>query len=58
MNECWFVDQRDVWVNWPARVAALMAAEIGVETPAMQEVLQTHVHNQLQELADIRPGLG
>jgi hypothetical protein len=51
-------EERDVWVNWPARVAALMAAELSVETPAMQEVLQTHVRNQLQELANIRPGLG
>jgi len=51
-------EERDVWVNWPPRVAALMAAELGVETPAMQEVLESHVRNQLQELADIRPGLG
>ena len=35
-----------------------MAAELGVETPAMQEVLESHVRNQLQDLADIRPGLG
>jgi hypothetical protein len=51
-------EERDVWVNWPVRVAALMAAEIGVETPTMQEVLERNVRNQLQELADIRPGLG
>jgi hypothetical protein len=50
-------EERDVWVNWPARVAALMAAELGVEAPTMQEVLERNVRNQLQELAKIRPGL-
>src|SRR5690606_1880026 len=27
---------RDAWVNWPARGAALMAAELGVEAATMQ----------------------
>ena len=49
--------ERDAWVNWPARVAALMAAELGVEPHAMQKVLEAHVRDHLNELAEIRPDL-
>ena len=48
-------EERDAWINWPARVAALMAAELGVEAHAMQKVLEAHVRTQLTELADIQP---
>ena len=47
--------ERDAWVNWPARVAALMAAELGVDAHAMQKVLEAHVRDHLNELAEIRP---
>ena len=62
--------ERDVWVTWPARVAALMAAEVAAEVeqqsgnPAMieaailQRVLETHVREQLAALADLRVSLG
>ena len=30
-------EERDTWLNWPARVAALMAAELGVDAHAMQK---------------------
>ncbi|MCB1376175.1 MAG: hypothetical protein KDJ78_18725, partial [Rhodobacteraceae bacterium] len=50
-------EERDAWVNWPARAAALMAAELGVEPVAMQKVLETHVRAQLDSLAEIRTGL-
>ena len=43
------------WVNWPARVAALMAAELGVEAHPMQKVLETHVRAHLADLAEVRP---
>ena len=49
--------ERDVWVNWPARVAALMAADLGVEPAAMQKALETHVRSQLDDLAEIQPDL-
>jgi hypothetical protein len=61
--------ERDVWVNWPARVAALMAAdlsascsealgqEIVVEPAAMQKSLEKHVRSQLDDLAEIQPDL-
>ena len=47
--------ERDAWVNWPARVAALMAAELGGDAHAMQKVLEAHVRDHLNELAEIRP---
>ena len=50
-------EERDAWVNWPARVAALMAAELGTETAAMQKVLEAHVRANLEELAQPRIAL-
>ena len=46
---------RDAWANWPARSAALMAADLGVEPAVMQKVLETHVRAHLDELAEVRP---
>ena len=59
-------EERDAWVTWPARVAALMASELSaalggeitVEAAQMQKVLEAHVRAQLDSLADIRSGLG
>jgi len=48
-------EERDAWLNWPARSAALMAAELGVEAHSMQKVLETHVRAHLAELAEIKP---
>ena len=50
-------EERDVWVNWPARVAALMAADLGVDPAVMQTALEQHVRSQLDELAEIQPDL-
>lgn len=55
-------EERDAWVTWPARVAALMASELGaalgngieVEAALMQKVLEAHVRAQLDDLAEIR----
>jgi hypothetical protein len=47
-------EERDTWVNWPARVAALMAAELGVEAHPMQKILETHVRAHLGELTEVR----
>jgi hypothetical protein len=38
-------------------VAALMAAELGTETAAMQKVLEAHVRAHLEELAQPRIAL-
>jgi hypothetical protein len=51
-------ETRDAWVNWPARAAALIAAEIGSEPAAMQKVLEAHVRAHLDELAEVRLDLG
>ncbi|MCG6560656.1 hypothetical protein MB818_20815 [Ruegeria sp. 1NDH52C] len=62
--------ERDVWVTWPGRVAALMAAQISaeverqtgasvtIETAILQRVLEAHVRDQLDALADLRVSLG
>ena len=62
--------ERDVWVTWPARVAALMAADVAAEvekqsgTPViieaaiLQRVLEAHVRAQLDALADLRVSVG
>ncbi len=50
--------ERDAWAGWPARVAAMMAAELGLDPHAMQTVLDAHVRRHLGELADVRPELG
>jgi hypothetical protein len=48
-------EERDSWLNWPARVSALIAAELGVETHAVQKIVEGHVRAHLGELADVRP---
>ncbi len=47
--------ERDSWVGWPARVAGMMAAEIGIDPHVMQTLLEAHVRSHLAELADIKP---
>ena len=61
--------ERDVWVTWPTRVAALMAAQISaemektsgvpvtIETAILQRALETHVREQLTALSDLRVSL-
>jgi hypothetical protein len=61
--------ERDTWVTWPTRVAALMAAQLSAEmekasgvpatidTAILQRVLETHVREQLDALADLRVSL-
>ena len=61
--------ERDTWVTWPTRVAALMAAQLAaemeaatgspvtLETAILQRVLETHVREQLDALADLRVSL-
>jgi hypothetical protein len=50
-------DERDAWVNWPARVGAIMAAELEVDTHKLHTVLERQVREHLAELAEIRPSL-
>ena len=59
-------EERDAWVNWPARVAAMMAAELSASAASaaapgrqhnLHTVLERHVREHLAELAEIRPSL-
>jgi hypothetical protein len=50
-------DERDAWVNWPARVAAMIAAELEVDPHTLHTVLERHVRDHLAELAEVRPTL-
>ena len=50
-------DERDAWVNWPARVAAVMAAELEVDPHRMHTILERKVRDHLAELVEIRPSL-
>jgi len=45
--------ERDAWMNWPPRIAADMAAEIGVEAHLMEQVLERHIRHHLADLAEI-----
>ncbi|ECY3258055.1 hypothetical protein AU577_15675 [Salmonella enterica subsp. enterica serovar Alachua] len=44
--------QRDSWLNWPARVAPLMAADLDVPADKMTEILNEHVHKHLVQLGE------
>lgn len=46
--------ERDAWLNWPARVAANMAAELGVEAHRMETVLDQYLRAHLLEMAEVR----
>ena len=50
-------DERDAWVNWPARVAAMIAAELEVDPHQVHTVLERYVRNHLAELAEVRASL-
>jgi hypothetical protein len=50
-------DERDAWVNWPARVAAMIAAELEDDPHHLHTVLERHVREHLGELAEVRPNL-
>jgi hypothetical protein len=45
--------ERDAWIGWPARVAANMAAELGVEAHALEHVLDRYLRKQLADMAEI-----
>ena len=61
-------EERDTWVNWPARAAALMAAELSAscsDATGQQITVgasrdaegpgEEHVRAHLDELAEVRP---
>lgn len=45
--------QRDAWLNWPAKIGPLLAAELGLEeADRVTEALTAHVHKQISELGE------
>tara|TARA_R110002167_G_scaffold86987_1_gene235320 strand:+ start:15324 stop:15905 length:582 start_codon:yes stop_codon:yes gene_type:complete len=46
--------ERDAWLNWPPRVAANMAAELGVDAHRMEQVLDTYLRAHLAEMAEVK----
>lgn len=46
---------RDAWMNWPARVGPLIAADLGVSADAVLEALNKHVQDQLKDLGEPDP---
>ena len=48
-------DERDAWLNWPARVSAQMAATLEVDPHAMHLALEAVVRDHLRELGELRP---
>lgn len=46
--------ERDAWAHWPPRVAANMAAELGVEPHRMEVVLDQYLRQHLAELAEVK----
>jgi hypothetical protein len=47
-------EERDSWLGWPARVAALIGAELGVPAAQVQTVLERHVREHLGSLRELR----
>ena len=47
--------ERDAWLNWPSRVSAQMAAQLGVDAHTLHLLLEKAVHDHLQELGEIVP---
>lgn len=46
--------ERDAWLNWPPRVAANMAAELGVDAHKMEQVLDKYLRKHLADMAEVK----
>lgn len=44
--------ERDAWLNWPARISSMLAAELGIDPHAMHVALEREVRQHLSELGD------
>jgi hypothetical protein len=43
---------RDAWLNWPSRIAPLMAASLGIAVEPLLEALNDHVQQHLASLGE------
>ena len=46
--------ERDAWLNWPLRVAANRAAELGVDAHRMEQVLDIYLRAHLTDMAEVK----
>ena len=46
--------ERDAWQNWPPRVAANMAADLGVEPHQMEQILDKYLRKHLADMAEVK----
>jgi hypothetical protein len=51
-------EERDAILAWPARVAAEMAAELGVDAHRLQTLMDTRLRQHLAERHDVRVSVG
>jgi hypothetical protein len=51
-------EERDAILAWPARVAAEMAAELGVDTHRLQTMMDARLRQHLAERHDVRVSVG
>jgi hypothetical protein len=47
-------EQRDSWLNWPNRVAAIIAAKYGIDTASFHATLVEEVRRHLDEIATLK----
>ena len=48
-------NERDAWLNWPARVSGQMASQLGVDPHTMHIAVEAAVREHLIELGELRP---
>ena len=46
---------RDAWLNWPARISAVMASSLGVDPQALHAELERQVRSHLNDLNEVKP---
>lgn len=51
-------DQRDAWLNWPSRVAPLIAATLNIDAEKLRYELDEHVHAHLTDLSGVELDFG
>jgi hypothetical protein len=49
--------ERDAWLNWPARISSMLAAELGIDPHTMHVALEREVRQHLTELAEFNARL-
>jgi hypothetical protein len=53
-----FRSQRDAWLNWPARIGPLLAADLHLEADRVVDALTAYVHKQIAQLGEPQAEFG